>query len=136
MASRKPTPRTLVQRTPVAEWVVAGLGLVLTLSAIGYSLYEAVSGEAGPPELQARVLEVHATSGGHVAEIEVSNSSRATAADVSVRAVLEGPGAQPETRELTFDYVPGRGVARGGAVFRQDPAAGAIRVEAETYADP
>jgi len=139
MATRRkpaPAPATLLQRTPLAEWMAAGVGLVLTLAVLGYSVWEVVDTTEAPPALSVRALETHRAGGAWVVEIEVANASYATAADVEVSGVLERAGVAVEAHRATFTYVPGRGAARGGLVFRQDPASGALRLAAESYTEP
>lgn len=140
MATRRkpavPAPANLVQRTPLAEWMAAGLGLVLTLAVLGYSVWEVVDTTDAPPALEVRLRALHAQAGGHVAEIEVLNESYATAADVEVVGTIEQGGAVVEERRATFDYVPAQGSARGGLVFLRDPKAGVLRLRTEGYVEP
>jgi len=134
---RKPAPRrSLIARTPVAEWAAAALGLVLTLSVIGYSLWEGLIGDKGPPHLEVEAQAPKALARGHVVPIVLRNASHATAAAVEVRGVLEQAGAVIEERRATFAYVPGGGEARGGLVFERDPKMFTLRVAAEGYEEP
>lgn len=134
-ASKKARP-TLVQRTPIAEWLAAGLGLVLTLAVIGYLLAEALRDRAGPPSLSVRAERAERTQGGYVLPLVVINSSHATAGGVEVRGTLEQNGEVVEERRVTFAYVPGRGEARGGLIFQHDPHRLQVRLVAEGYEDP
>ncbi len=134
---RKPAPKPgLVQRTPIAEWVAAALGLALTAAVIGYSLWEGLAGDDGPPALKVEAWPPEAVAGGHVVPLVVRNDSHATAAAVEVRGVLEQGGVAIEERRAVFAYVPGGGEARGGLVFERDPRAYALRVAAEGYEEP
>lgn len=134
---RKPASRkTLRERTPIAEWSAAGLGLILTLAVVGYSLWEGLAGDDGPPELEVETQPAQAVAKGHAVPIVVRNSSHSTAAAVEVRGVLEQAGAVVEERRATFAYVPGGGEARGGLVFERDPRAFTLRVAAEGYEEP
>lgn len=132
----RPAAASLVQRTPLAEWIAAGVGLVLTLAVLGYSVWEVVDTTDAPPALEVRPRAVHAQAGGHVVEIEVLNDSYATAADVEVVGTIEQGGAVVEERRATFDYVPAQGSARGGLVFLRDPEAGVLRLRTEGYVEP
>ncbi|MGA0606516.1 hypothetical protein ACO2Q0_10990 [Phenylobacterium sp. VNQ135] len=141
MAARKPAAKTPVRpalkdRTPLAEWTAAALGAVLTIGVIGYSIWEVVSGDRGPPVLQIETKPAEAVAGGHVVPLIVRNDSHATAAEVEVRGVLEQAGRPVEERRAVFAYVPGGGEARGGLVFERDPAAFTLRVSAEGYEEP
>jgi uncharacterized protein (TIGR02588 family) len=132
---KKPEPRIL-ERTPVAEWVAAGLGLALTLAVMGYSLWEAAVTDRGPPDLSALAEPAKPSSQGFTVPIVVRNQSHQTAAAVEVRGELRQGGAVVEERRATFAYVPGRGEARGGLVFQHDPAGYTLETTVEGYADP
>lgn len=135
MAARKPKEK-LTERTPVAEWVAAALGLMLTLFLVGYTIWEGVTADPGPPQLTATSEPATPTRTGYVLPIVIRNASHATAGQVEVRGVLRRPGAAPEERHARFAYVPGRGEARGGLVFQGDPAASTLELSVEGWEDP
>jgi len=135
MAAPRKRSQKSASRTPLAEWVAAGLGLALTLTVLGYSLWEATVDRHGPPDLVVRSEPAERTAQGFVVPVVVENGSYATAAGVEVRARLED-GAAVETRALTFTYVPGGGEARGGVVFLRDPSRGRVVLEIQGFEDP
>lgn len=136
MAPRRKAASQEPQRTPLLEWTAAGLGLVLTLAVLGFSVWEGLTDRAGPPRLSVASEPVDEDGARFVVPLVVRNDSYATAAAVEVRASLEQNGRVVEERRATFSYVPGRGEARGGVVFRTDPATGRLVLEAEGYQDP
>lgn len=131
-----PSRRRLAERTPLAEWISAAVGLVLTLGVIGYSAWEALAGEGGPPALVVETQAAEASEQGHVVPLVVRNKSPSTAAGVEVRGVLEQAGVVVEERRAVFAYVPGGGEAKGGLVFERDPGGFTLRVAAEGYEEP
>lgn len=139
---RKPATRTdsavarLVERTPVAEWTAAGLGLILTLAVLGYSLLEATSGGNGSPAFSLEAEAPAAAGGGFVVPVTLRNDSNTTASAVEIRGTLERDGEVVETRQATFDYAPGKGEVRGGLVFQNDPGAFQLRLTVEGYQEP
>ncbi|ODT89141.1 hypothetical protein [Phenylobacterium sp. SCN 70-31] len=135
MARRKPSPPAAPD-TPVLEWIAAAIGALLTLGVLGYSAWEGVSDPRAPPDLSASAEAATPGRSGFVTPIVVRNASFATAANVEVIARLNVGGRPSETRRARFAYVPGRGEARGGVIFRSDPAAGRISVEIEGFAAP
>lgn len=137
MAARRPAER-IADRTPLAEWVAATLGLLLTMSVIGYSVWEGLTQTKGPPRFSVSVSAeaATATTAGYVVPIVVRNESHATAAQVEIRGVLRRAGAPPEERHASFAYVPGRGETRGGLVFQGDPAGAEMDLTVEGFADP
>ncbi len=134
-SAQKPSPKP-APRTPVAEWTAATLGLVLTLAVMGYALWEGVTDRAGPPVLTAVAESAEPSAGGYVVPLAVRNDSPTTAASVEVTATLDLPSGQSEEREATFTYVPGGGEAKGGVVFRSDPAAGRLTLTVGGYEEP
>lgn len=135
MAPRKTRP-SLVERTPVAEWVAAALGLVLTLAVVGYTLWEGLTQDDGPPRLSVSAGRATPTPDGYVVPIVVKNVSHATAAEVQVHAALSLPGRAPEEHTAQFAYVPGHGEVKGGIVFRSNPTNAYVALTVEGYADP
>ena len=107
---------------PVVQWIMGGLGLALTLAAAGVIVYEAVQ-PASPPDLTAEVAAVRPAAAGFVAEIEVRNEGRDTAAAVQVEGRSGG-----ETASTTIDYVPGRGRTAVALAFPGAPAPVEARV--------
>ncbi len=104
------------------EWTAAGLGAAMTLAAIGFMVYEAVS--AAPdaiPVITARVERIVAHRSGYVVEFRATNDGDATAAQVLVQGELRGNTGTVERSEATIDFVPARSWRRGGLVFKNDP---------------
>ena len=112
---KKAAPQT---RPPVLEWIMGGLGLLLTLAVLVIILREAV-GPGGPPVIEPALHAVHGGPGRWRAEIEVRNTGHATAAAVEIEGVLGD-----ETASATLDYVPAGGRERIVLGFAADPRAG------------
>lgn len=134
-APAKTASKTL-SPTSLLEWAAAGLGLVLTLSVLGYEIREAVSDRHGAPSLTVTAGPTETVGDGFVVPLTLRNASDATAAGVEVRAALERDGQMVEERRTSFAYVPGGGKASGGVIFRTDPATARLRLEPEGYQDP
>lgn len=115
--------KAAVESRPVLQWTMAAIGGVVTLAVIGVVVWEALQPSA-PPVLRARIATVTPSAGGYLAEIEVSNSGRDTAAAVNVVGTVEG--ASPST--VTLDYVPARGHAKAWLHFDRDPAGASLAV--------
>lgn len=133
---RKPSGRSLVERTPLAEWTAAGVGLALTLGVLGFSLWEAVTAANSVPALSLEAGAPAVAGGGFVVPVTLRNDSDATAAAVRIRGVLELDGRAVETRHATFDYAPGNGEVRGGLVFQRDPARLRLRLSVDGFQEP
>ena len=105
------------------QWGMALLGAVITLTAIGIVVWEALQPTA-PPALSARIVAVDVTAAGQVATVRVQNDGDETAAAVDIEGVL---GDQTATASL--DYVPGHGHAKAYLRFDADPRAAALSVK-------
>lgn len=123
MTHPKSTAASAVRDWPVLQWVMAGIGGLITLAVTGVVLWEAVQPSA-PAVLEARVVRIDPAATGYLAEIEVSNTGRETAAAVDVAGALAG--RPPST--VTIDYVPARGRATAWLRFEQDPAGASVAV--------
>ncbi len=108
---------------PLLQWGMALLGAVITLTAIGIVVWEALQPTA-PPALSARIVAVDVTAAGQVATVRVQNDGDDTAAAVDIEGVL---GDQTATASL--DYVPGHGHAKAFLRFDADPRAAAVSVK-------
>lgn len=108
---------------PLLQWGMALLGAVITLTAIGIVVWEALQPTA-PPALSARIVAVDVTAAGQVATVRVQNDGDDTAAAVDIEGVL---GEQTATASL--DYVPGHGHAKAYLRFDADPRAAAVSVK-------
>lgn len=137
--ARKPPARAAkaaAPKTPLLEWIMAALGLVLLLGAIGVIVADALAGDGGPPALTVERLGATRTPAGWVVEFRTRNASQRPAAEVQVTGVLSSEGVELERRSTTLDYLPGGGDKRGGLLFRADPAAGHLELSAEGYREP
>lgn len=136
MATKRLKPAPFLERTPVLEWITAGVGLALALGAIGFLVWEGLFVADKTPLLSARAGAVAQTAHGYVVDIEVRNDSHVTASAVQVEGVLpESAGAPEETATLTIDYVPGKGRRDGSMIFRRDPRGG-LTVQVRGQVDP
>jgi uncharacterized protein (TIGR02588 family) len=135
-AKRQKPAKSLIERTPICEWLAAGTGLVLTLVVIGYLIFDGVTAGDGPPELSVAGAPAQAVAGGFVVPMTVRNDGATKAAEVEVLGTLERGGAVIEERRARFAHVPAEGEAMGGLVFETDPRTAQLRLTAQGYAEP
>lgn len=120
-------------RTPLLEWIAAGIGLILLLIVLGAVGQEAITGSADePPAITVTAGQVTQTGSGYVVAFEASNASRGTAAAVEI----EGKLPSGETSTATLDYVPGRGKTAGGLFFKEDPRGQHLELRALGFQTP
>ncbi|QBX37613.1 hypothetical protein E4M02_00410 [Brevundimonas sp. S30B] len=113
---------------PLLQGLMAVIGLVVTLGAIGVVAWEAMQPPA-PPLLSARIVQVQPTASGQVATVRINNDGPDTAAQVQVEGVLGD-----EVATATVAYVPRRGHAE--AYLRFDGDARQARVSVRGWSAP
>ena len=123
---KKPAPNP---KPPLLEWIMGGLGLLLTLAVLAVILREAMA-PGGPPVLEPRLHAVHGGPGAWQAEVEVRNTGPATAAAVEIEGVLGD-----ETASATLDYVPAGGEETVTLGFAADPRAG-LELQVRGWTEP
>jgi uncharacterized protein (TIGR02588 family) len=101
---------------------MALVGALVTLSALGVIVWEAIQPPA-PPALSAHIVEIQSTTAGQVATVKVVNDGDDTAAAVAIEGELDG-----EVATATLDYVPGHGHAKAYLRFDADPRAAVVTV--------
>lgn len=143
-AAKRPTPKTparaasasAAKRTPLIEWLAAGVGLALilaTLAVVGSELFRA---DESPPRFVVRAVAVEAVPGGFHMVVRVHNEGGSPAAGVVVEGELTPPAGPVETAEATFDFVPDHSSHDGGLYFESDPRQGELKLRAKGYAEP
>ena len=137
MNDRSEASSKQVIRAPLLEWIFGGIGLVLTLSMIGFIGWQAMTQrEEAPLHIELRVEQVSEVGGTYAAEIVANNHSRRTAKGVEVEGTLRSGSSEPEVSSVTFDYIPGCSSVRGGLRFSSDPTAGDLQLRALGHARP
>ena len=122
-------------RNSVLEWIVAAVGLLGVLGAVGFMVFQALITQDRPPNIELRVVSVQDVQGGYLALIEARNRGDEAAAELGVEGAIEQNGREVETSETTFDFVPSGSVREGGLFFTEDPR-GALTLRSVGYREP
>jgi uncharacterized protein (TIGR02588 family) len=126
-----------VETSPMTVKVIAALGLLFTLAAIGHLMYQAATKSPTPPTVEFTVDGVASSGAGYVVTFRVFNHGSITAELLSVRGLLLDADQQPvETSEMTFDYLPPGGTRHGGLFFASNPADYDLDLRALGYQQP
>ena len=122
--------------TPLSEWVVAILGMLLVAGSIGYLVYDAAAGDTSPPDIMVHADSIQPVTGGYLVRIRAVNRGGATAAAVVVEGALKSADEEIEASEITFGYVPSHSERRGGLFFNEDPRGFELELRAKGYEEP
>ena len=121
---------------PIWEWIVAGVGLVLVASVIGFLIYEAFTGKRLPPDVKLSVDSVAEIRNGFLVRITAVNEGGMTAEGVIVEAELRSGTEPVERSRTTIDYLPPRSEKRAGLFFTRDPRQLDLQVRSLGYEEP
>ena len=124
------------ERTPLLEWLAAGLGLVLALGVLSFVGYHAIWGAESPPQVVVEARQVRPFEGGYLVEIRAANRGGSTAAQVRVEGELRENGRVVETGGTMFPFVPPESERQGGLFFQRDPRRLELEVRAVGYTRP
>lgn len=124
------------KKTPVLEWLVAAVGLVLVVGTIGFMMYEAFTSQNTPPNFTTKIERINAADAGYIVIFKLVNTGDQTASGVNVEGELKNGGESVEKSGATFDYAPSKSEVEGGLFFKNDPKQFQMEIRAEGYAKP
>jgi len=121
---------------PIWEWIIAATGAILVFVAIGFLVYEAITGESAPPSLSVSVESVAAVDNGWLVKFRVKNTGDQTAADVNIEGELKNGEQTVETSAATLTYAPSHSEREGGLIFSKNPNQYQLEVRPKGYEKP
>jgi uncharacterized protein (TIGR02588 family) len=119
-----------------AEWIVAAIGLILTVGTIGFMFYQAFMSANTPPQIYVLMNAIEEFPEGYVVTVTAKNTGAATGAAVSIEGTLKSGDQTVETSTATISYVPGHSERRAGLLFTQDPRQYTLELRAKGYEAP
>jgi uncharacterized protein (TIGR02588 family) len=122
-------------RISLWEWVAAAVATVMVISMV-VTLLLAGRREQTPPQFAVTIESVASSGPDFLVRFSIRNDGSQTAAQVVVEGQLERGEPSPETSSVTFDYVPGGSVRRGGVLFRHDPRSRQFTLRPLGYREP
>jgi uncharacterized protein (TIGR02588 family) len=128
--------RTRQRTTPLLEWLIGGLGVLLVGGAIAFLIYHALAREQTPPDIRLVAERVLELDNGYLVQFRAFNEGRSAAAQVTIEGELTGPDASIEVSDVVLDYLPPRSDREGGLLFTRDPREGELRLRAMGYSKP
>lgn len=130
-------PSTSNGRT-MAEWITLGISGAILLGIVGVLTWLSFRGAEHPPVIvvEPGMDQVREDDSGYYLPVVIRNTGDATVADAVVHAELDTGSGQPETAEITIDFLDGGETAAGAFVFREDPASGELTTGVTSYKEP
>ncbi len=124
------------KETPVWEWIIAAVGLIFVVAALGTTLYRAVTEESTPPILEISVKAIVPTSNGYLVEFRVKNTGNQTAAALTIEGELKRGSESVETSTASLAYAPANSQREGGLSFTKNPNEFELNIRALGYEKP
>lgn len=124
------------KKTPVWEWIIAGIGLILVVGAIGTMFYRAITEESTPPTLAFAVISIEPIDNGFLVKFSVANTGDQTAAGLTVEGILKSGEEDAETSTATLTYAPANSVRHGGFFFTKNPHQYDLQIRGLGYEKP
>lgn len=122
--------------TPLLEWVIACIGLLLVAGVLGLLLYKAIWGETSPPQITISVISIVPVQNGYLVQFQAVNQGGSTAEGVVVGGELRRDAKTAEASQTTLDYLPANSKKGGGLFFTHDPRQFDIQIRALGYEEP
>jgi uncharacterized protein (TIGR02588 family) len=135
-SENKETNQEREKKTPVWEWIIAAVGLILVTVALGTTLYRAVIEESTPPKLEIGVNSIEPTANGYLVKFRVRNAGNQTAAALTIKGELKNGQESVETSAATLAYAPANSERQGGLFFRKNPNQFDLQIRATGYEEP
>jgi len=124
------------KQTPVWEWIIAAVGLILVVAALGTTLYRAVTEESTPPILEISVEAIQPNANGYLVKFRVKNTGNQTAAGLTIEGELKRGEESAETSSATLAYTPANSQREGGLFFSKNPNEYKLEIRAKGYEKP
>lgn len=122
--------------TPLLEWLIAGIGLVLVAGVLGLLLYKAIWREASPPQITIRVNSIVPVQNGYVVQFRAINQGGSTGEGIVIGGELRHGAETVESSQTTIDYLAANSERGGGLFFTHDPRQFDLQIRALGYEEP
>lgn len=124
------------KKTPIWEWIIAAVGLILVVGAIGMTLYRAVTEQSTPPMIEISVEAIVPMSNGYLVEFRVKNTGNQTAAALTIEGELKRGAESVESSTASLAYAPANSQREGGLFFTKNPNEFELNIRALGYEKP
>lgn len=123
-------------RSP-AEWVTAGVALLIVSAVVALIVYDWLGTPPTPPVLEVQQLEpIRAENEQFYVPFELHNTGGNAAEAVRVLAELTVDGEMVEEAEQEFDFVAVDDTRNGEFMFATDPASGELELRVTSFQEP
>ncbi len=109
------------EQTPLWEWVLAAVGVLLVAGAVLTMVYRGLTQDGVPAHFSVTAGSASSINDSYVVPFSVKNLGSQTAADLTIEATLIRGEQTVETSNVTLDYVPANSEREGVMFFTKNP---------------
>lgn len=122
----------------IAEWTTLAISAVILIALIGGITWLYFRGAERPATIvvEPQMDQLREEDSGYYLPVIIHNSGDTTAASAVVQGELDTGSGQPETAEITIDFLDGDEEVAGTFVFRSDPRSGELTVGVTSFEEP
>lgn len=117
------------------EWLVTIISTVLVLFTLGFLVYQLITEEKTPPNIQITLGEITKKDHAFAVPVQAKNTGTQTAENVVIEIVFSQTSTV-EKAQLTFQYLPGKSTATGWASFSTRPKKTNLKARVTAYGIP
>lgn len=121
---------------PAMEWLVAAIGLILVVGAVGFLIYKAVGEKDAPPNIVVSVDSIIPRGDKFLVNFRVKNSGATTAAALTIEGELKNGEQSIEVSTATLAYAPSNSERKGGLFFSENPQNFDLQIRATGFEEP
>ena len=122
----------------IAEWTTFGISTLILLVILAGVTWLSFRGPEHAPNItvEPSLDQVREEASGYYLPVIIRNEGDTTVANAVVHAELVSTSGQPQTAEITLDFLDGGEIAAGTFVFRDNPATGQLTTGVISYKEP
>ncbi len=126
------------EKQSTAERITMGISIAILAAVIGLASWSSFATGDSPPliEVDVHMEDMRETNSGFYVPITITNNGGFTAQNATVTGELVTDEPEPETAEVTIDFLAGGESETAGLVFSTDPNEGELTVAPTSYLDP
>lgn len=122
----------------IAEWTTLAISAVILVALVGGLTWLYFRGTERPATVvvEPQMDQLREEDSGYYLPVIIHNTGDTTAANAVVQGELDTGSGQPETAEITIDFLDGDEEVAGTFVFRSDPRSGELTVGVTSFEEP
>ncbi len=126
------------QGRSIADWTTLAISAAILLALLGGLTWLMFRGANEPATVvvEPQMDQLREHDSGYYLPVIIRNVGDTTAANVVVHGELDTGSGQPETADVTIEFLDGDEQVAGTFVFRSDPRSGDLSVGVTSFEEP